>query len=207
MGSLRSNRLGRCVAVAATAGCAATLFVLLVVPAASRPDEQAESLRVACRSNLKQYALALIMYLQDYDERYPPTVRAADVQKRVMPYVRSRSVFTCPATKSDYLPNPALNYEYLPRVTTPNTMLMLRDAIAHRGAAGGSFWAVAFADGHVAESTTEPKLGKPAPTPEPLSRAQVIAIKLKELRAKRARLDAGIRALEKELARTKQRSK
>src|SRR2546429_3743727 len=64
----------------------------------------------ACISNLKQYALGVLMYVQDYDERYPPMKMPAQVQNRINPYIKNRGVFSCPVTKTDYLPNPALNY-------------------------------------------------------------------------------------------------
>jgi prepilin-type N-terminal cleavage/methylation domain-containing protein/prepilin-type processing-associated H-X9-DG protein len=60
--------------------------------------------RAACQSNLKQYALAVSMYLQDSDDRYPmgftPVDPANGLYKAafdsVLPYVKSPQISVCP---------------------------------------------------------------------------------------------------------------
>src|SRR5258708_35906163 len=85
----------------------------------------------SCRSNLKQYALGMLMYTQDYDERFPPMKTPAQVTNRVMPYIKNRAVFSCPDSGSEYLPNPALNFVATSSVKSPASMMMLRDAKPH----------------------------------------------------------------------------
>jgi hypothetical protein len=153
---------------------------------------------ITCQSNLKQIALGMLMYCQDYDEKMPPTKTARLVQNRIMPYVKNQSIFSCPATGEEYLPNPALNYVYIGSVKTPQQMMMLRDAKPHTSGAGGPFWNVAYADGHVKSSATEPALGKLAPSPPPLSRRQIIDNQLQQLRMQKLRVDAQIKRLEAE---------
>src|SRR5258708_643646 len=77
----------------------------------------------SCRSNLKQYALGILMYVQDYDERYPPMKQPAQVEHRVMPYIKNKAVFSCPDTGAEYLPNPALNYGNLASIKSPASTL------------------------------------------------------------------------------------
>ncbi len=120
-----------------------------------------------CQSHLKQVALGVQMYVQDYDERYPPMKSPAQVQNRILPYIKDRSLYSCPVTGTEYLPNPALNYLPVRAVKAPDSTIMFRDAKPHTTDTGKPSWNVAYADGHVKLSMTEPQLGKPAPTPQP----------------------------------------
>jgi hypothetical protein len=151
----------------------------------------------ACRGNLKQYALALLMYQQDYDEKLPPMVKPAQVHSRVMPYTKNASVFKCPDTGETYLPNPALNYMSQARITAPASTMMLRDAKPH-ALGSGNVWNVAYADGHVKQVSQEPPLGKPAPMPKPQSRLESVRAQLAQMRMSRAQVDEQIRRLEAE---------
>jgi hypothetical protein len=179
--------------VAITAAAAGAL-------AFQRPnDPQALSM---CQSGLKQFALGMMMYLQDYDERFPPMRFPAQVQNRVLPYVKNRDVFSCPATGTDYLPNPALNYVALTAIKAPADVTMLRDAKPHTTDAEKPAWNVAYADGHVRLSLREPPLGKPAPTP---THAETVHSELQTLRKERRELDARIRTLEAEERRLRRR--
>ena len=49
--------------------------------------------RASCQSNLKQVALGIAQYIQDYDEKLPPAREWADA---LQPYVKSREIFRCP---------------------------------------------------------------------------------------------------------------
>ncbi len=155
-----------------------------------------------CQSNLKQYALGILMYTQDYDERYPPMQFPAQVEHRVDPYVKNRALFRCPTSGMDYLPNPALSYLTLGKVNAPARMVMLRDAKPHTTEGGQAGWNVAYADGHVRLVSTEPKLGKPAPAPP---RSRQISDELRALRRTRRMIDARIRQLEAEQRRLRRR--
>lgn len=151
-----------------------------------------------CQKNLKQYTLGLLMYCQDYDERFPPMKFPAQVEPRVFPYVRSRSAFSCPVTATKYLPNPALNYLTLSQVAAPAKMMVLRDAKPHTTGSDKLAWNVTYVDGAVKLVTTEPTLGKPAPTPPPLTHAQQVRGELQMLRLQRREMDARIHQLERE---------
>lgn len=49
--------------------------------------------RASCLSNEKQIALGNLMYVQDYDERFPI---ASDWQTGVSPYIKNDRIFHCP---------------------------------------------------------------------------------------------------------------
>jgi hypothetical protein len=151
----------------------------------------------ACRNNLKQYSLAMLMYCQDYDEVFPPTKSPAQTQNRVLPYTKNRSVFSCPDTGAEYLPNPALNHVSQATIREPAKMLLLRDAKPHTDG-DRPFWIVAYADGHTGQVNAEPRLGKLAPAPRPPSRAEQIDRELRTLRMQKNHVDGRIRQLERE---------
>jgi len=107
--SLRSRRASG----AASHHRAFTLIELLVViaiiailaailfPVFARAREKAR--QVTCLSNLKQLGLGFMMYVQDYDDRYPglqgvdpQEVGQAGWASQIYPYVKSVGLFGCP---------------------------------------------------------------------------------------------------------------
>ena len=86
------------VAIAIIAILAAILF-----PVFARAREKAR--QSSCQSNLKQIATGILMYVQDYDERFPPMFAygAPSAQLRwwedlTQPYVMNRQLFICPSS-------------------------------------------------------------------------------------------------------------
>lgn len=83
------------VVVAIIAVLASILF-----PVFARARENAR--RASCMSNLKQIGLGVMMYVQDYDERYPlcydNAPNAGDWKDFTEPYVKSTQVFVCPSS-------------------------------------------------------------------------------------------------------------
>jgi prepilin-type N-terminal cleavage/methylation domain-containing protein/prepilin-type processing-associated H-X9-DG protein len=96
------------VVVAIIAVLAAILF-----PVFARARENAR--RASCMSNMKQIGLGIMMYTQDYDERYPSQASAAPSPyaellsspvtystqnwiTSIYPYVKSWQLFKCPST-------------------------------------------------------------------------------------------------------------
>lgn len=93
------------------------LLAAILFPVFSRARENAR--RSSCQSNLKQIGLAVIQYVQDYDERYPPArfrVPTADAgafqrykygnsdgtsqiywHELLLPYVKNLQIFQCPS--------------------------------------------------------------------------------------------------------------
>jgi len=65
---------------------------------------RAKARQATCTSNLKQLGLGMLMYIQDYDERYPfggwrPNGDGTNEwQNTIQPYIKSKGVFQCPET-------------------------------------------------------------------------------------------------------------
>ena len=55
--------------------------------------------RPICLSNVKSLNLGMLMYLQDFDDRFPPASQWGDA---VYPYIRNRGLFKCPQATSPY---------------------------------------------------------------------------------------------------------
>lgn len=81
------------------------LLAAILFPVFARARENAR--RASCQSNLKQLALGITQYTQDYDESFPlsttntatyvaggPTIGWAD---GIYPYVKSLQIFQCPS--------------------------------------------------------------------------------------------------------------
>jgi hypothetical protein len=178
-----------------------TALALLAVSAAGfgLAMQSKSETQTACQSNLKQVALGMLMYAQDYDERFPPTKTPAHMHNRVVPYVKNRKMFTCPETGEAYLPNPALNCLDMSKIDSPATLMMLRDDKPHITESGKPGWNIAYSDGHVKLSMTEIALGKLAPEP---SRAVRLQSELRFLQAAKRNIEARIRRVEAEQRRT-----
>ncbi|MGC8783862.1 MAG: hypothetical protein ACP5RN_05700 [Armatimonadota bacterium] len=77
-----------------------------------------EALRERALSNAKQIGLALLMYVQDYDETFPPNT--GDVQAMLMPYLKNEEIFNLPGTNFFYL----MNMETLASIDKPSETMM-----------------------------------------------------------------------------------
>lgn len=73
------------------------LLAAILFPVFARARENAR--RASCQSNLKQIALGMHMYIQDYDEHYPGAYMdpIGIWPGLVFPYVKSNQIFTCPS--------------------------------------------------------------------------------------------------------------
>jgi len=78
------------------------ILAAILFPVFSRAREQAR--KTACLSNMKQVGMALMMYVQDWDETYPyitacpNTGRATDTPQGLLhPYVKNAAVWECPS--------------------------------------------------------------------------------------------------------------
>jgi prepilin-type N-terminal cleavage/methylation domain-containing protein/prepilin-type processing-associated H-X9-DG protein len=75
------------------------ILAAILFPVFGRARENAR--RASCQSNLKQIALGIKQYVQDYDERFPldgsgtgDTIGWAYI---IQPYVKSEQIFQCPS--------------------------------------------------------------------------------------------------------------
>ena len=84
----------------------------ILFPVFARARENAR--RAACMSNLKQIGLALMQYVQDYDERLPrgsrdqnvndfnaPTTTITSVMRNLYPYVKVVGAYNCPSATAN----------------------------------------------------------------------------------------------------------
>jgi prepilin-type processing-associated H-X9-DG protein len=115
-----------------------------VVPVTRMPREPwLTQVRAAQReevvSNARQIGTALMMYVQDYDETFPPA--GSGVADQLGPYVRNREVFNSPGQDS-----PGFVYVY-----NSNTVANIKEpastVVGYLPGPGGR--ATLYADGHV----------------------------------------------------------
>ncbi len=74
------------------------ILAAILFPVFARAREKAR--QASCMSNLKQIGAATLMYIQDYDERYPPQFGPTpdlDWPIMLMPYVRNAQLWLCPS--------------------------------------------------------------------------------------------------------------
>ena len=97
-------------------------FVFVVVPALGflllllnaylfGPRENVGPYRARCQSNLKQIALGMMMYSQDYDGKLPPAIfgdRTVGWVSGLQPYLKTYQMFQCPADQHEWQDNPNL---------------------------------------------------------------------------------------------------
>jgi prepilin-type N-terminal cleavage/methylation domain-containing protein/prepilin-type processing-associated H-X9-DG protein len=79
------------------------ILAAILFPVFAKAREKARS--ASCESNLKQISLAVLMYAQDYDEKFPrdwfvqcvtgPRPNWKDV---IEPYIKNFQIFACPST-------------------------------------------------------------------------------------------------------------
>ena len=75
------------------------ILAAILFPVFSRAREKAR--QASCQSNLKQLALAVLMYNQDYDETYAPFAYANPMIytafQMVLPYMKNDQILVCPS--------------------------------------------------------------------------------------------------------------
>ena len=84
-----------------------SILAAILFPVFARARENAR--RASCQSNLKQLALGLMQYTQDYDEKYPPEFAGPQGKwlwgQVTMPYLKSTQIFECPSFTNTYAGN------------------------------------------------------------------------------------------------------
>jgi hypothetical protein len=106
-------------------------------------ERAAEERKAQSINNLKQLALGVMVYAQDYDEVLPPMQTPAKTQEAVQPYVKNLEMFKDPVTGEAYIPNPTLSQKKLAHIANPaDFVLYFEPKPAPDGTRG-----VAFLDG------------------------------------------------------------
>lgn len=140
-------------------------LVLLLTSSLAYPGVLVEARKkareTACMSNLKQIAIAAMMFAQDYNDKF--AFQPATFRKALVPYIKNDAVFRCPEhTKGGAVASPsyAMN-SYLAgkapaRLKTPaRTVLFFEAAAGKMDFRHGGRACVAYADGHVGLVTPE----------------------------------------------------
>ncbi len=122
------------------------ILAAILFPVFARAREKAR--QSSCLSNVKQITLGILMYAQDYDERFSPalwrdwdTGEMASFIMFINPYVKNVQVFDCPSqslksylgycgTRS-YCFNDMLWTKMMAKVESPTTTVMGADATPH----------------------------------------------------------------------------
>lgn len=142
------------------------ILAAILFPVFARAREKAR--QTSCTSNLKQYALAALMYAQDYDERMVPRYYRIDpavaggpnwCDNLLIPYTKNLQLRLCPSTNAksygynlDYL-----NWQPLANILSPSETVMICDVKMCANASGSPSWSV---------SVHRPSdLGSPLPVP------------------------------------------
>jgi len=87
------------------------VLAALLLPALTRAKDKAK--QAVCANNMKQLGLAMQMYLQDFEDKYPwvyywnGTWTAANIRswaQAIGPYVKNNAAFTCPSLPTAKIP-------------------------------------------------------------------------------------------------------
>lgn len=87
-----------------------SILSAILFPVFARARENAR--RASCSSNLKQIALGVFMYTQDYDETLPQYLNGDGVgwAEVMQPYLKSTQIFQCPSESASYDPSDGSGY-------------------------------------------------------------------------------------------------
>ena len=80
----------------------------ILFPVFARAREKAR--QTSCLSNVKQICLAMMMYLDDYDERFVSCDNFYRWYAPMYPYVKNDQVFKCPSNRGDTVGHPETDY-------------------------------------------------------------------------------------------------
>lgn len=118
---------------------AATAIVFTLAWAQVSPDSQ------KCSAHMKKALKAVQMYLQDWDNMFPPATTAQKLSEELQPYAADKYVLTCPVTRKDYKTNPHITWRPASMYPKLSEVVVLYDAVPHKD----KRYVVGFADGSV----------------------------------------------------------
>ena len=92
-----------------------SILSTILFPVFARARENAR--RASCMSNSKQLALGMLMYAQDYDEKFPTVLSGQSSSSlyltwdnAIFPYVKSSQVYICPSAYGENTRSYTMNY-------------------------------------------------------------------------------------------------
>ena len=86
------------------------ILAAILFPVFAKAREKAR--QTSCLSNVKQITLAMIQYVQDYDECMPYHSNAGCWMLTILPYAKNDQIFNCPSTATIGTPTNGLDYFY-----------------------------------------------------------------------------------------------
>ncbi len=108
-----------------------SILAAILFPVFARARENAR--RASCQSNLKQIGMGMMMYTQDYDEKFPLTwnnysdtaIRPFGWGDVIASYTKSDQIYKCPSATGTATSNPTVvgysNYSYNMMLTSSDT--------------------------------------------------------------------------------------
>jgi hypothetical protein len=126
---------------------ATTVVILTVAWAQLSPDSQ------KCSAHMKDALKAVQMYLQDWDNMFPPATTAQKLSDALQPYAADKYVLTCPVTRKEYKTNPHITWRPASMYPKLSEVVVLYDAVPHKD----KKYLVGYADGSV-KAVTEKEL-------------------------------------------------
>ncbi len=129
------------------------ILAAILFPVFARAREKAR--QTACLSNVKEITLGILMYVQDYDERFPFSYSVPDPSPRygliqiTQPYISSWQIHDCPSADQrsthTYLGNRSYGYHFglippnrggamLAEVKRPSEIVLMGDVMHDRNA-------------------------------------------------------------------------
>jgi len=98
------------------------ILAAILFPVFAKAREKART--SSCQSNLKQIALANLMYAQDYDEKFVhySLPNTGGWTNALSPYIKNTQVYTCPSAPAQWL-GYGYNYYYLGNGGAPGTAM------------------------------------------------------------------------------------
>ncbi|MGQ9487491.1 MAG: hypothetical protein ACUVTY_03900 [Armatimonadota bacterium] len=126
---------------------ATTVIVFTLAWAQMSPESQ------KCSAHMKKALKAVQMYLQEWDNVFPPATTAQKLSDALQPYAADKYVLTCPVTRKEYRTNPHLTWRPASMYPNLKEVPVIFDAVPHKD----KRYLVGFADGSV-RAVTEKEL-------------------------------------------------
>lgn len=126
---------------------ATTAVVFSLAWAQMSPESQ------KCSAHMKKALKAVQMYLQEWDNMFPPATTVQKLSDALQPYAADKYVLTCPVTRKEYKTNPHLTWRPASMYPKLSEVPVLFDAVPHKD----KKYLVGFADGSV-KAVTEKEL-------------------------------------------------
>jgi hypothetical protein len=125
----------------------ATVVVFSLAWAQMSPESQ------KCAAHMKNALKALQMYMQDWENVFPPATTALKLSEALQPYAADKYVLTCPVTRKEYKTNPHITWRPASMYPKLSAVVVLYDAVPHKD----KRYIVGYADGSV-RAVTENEL-------------------------------------------------